>query len=190
MAKICGIGFHKTGTTSLGIALEQLGYTVCHGARPLRLALGPRQMIDILRHGPVDPILDVAGRYEAFEDVPWFALYKELDRRFEGSKFILTTRDPLRWLDSARRYFGRTTSPLREWIYGVGSPLGQEQRWLDRYRRHHDDVQAYFRNRPHDLLVVDWERGSGWPELAGFLDRAAPAQPFPHVQPTRSQSRS
>jgi hypothetical protein len=40
-------------------------------------------------------------------------------------------------------------------------------------------VTDYFRGRPHDLLVVDWEAGHGWPELCRFLGRDVPDQPFP-----------
>jgi hypothetical protein len=189
MNKVFGIGFHKTGTTSLGVAFEHLGYHVCHGASPLRAALGHRLMMHMLHDGYLKPIMRVAARYDAFEDNPWFLLYRELDRQFGGGKFILTIRDESRWLESATRYFGGTQSDLRVWIYGVGHPAGHEQRWLDRYRRHNDDVKDYFRDRPNDLLVVDWERGDGWAELSAFLGRSipSPAPAFPHV--TRPRTR-
>jgi hypothetical protein len=193
MKKVFGIGFHKTGTTSLGVALEHLGYQVCHGAVPLRKALGHRLMMHMLYDGHLDPIMRLAARYDAFEDNPWFLLYRDLDRHFGGSKFILTIRDESRWLESASRYFGATQSDLRLWIYGVGNPAGHEQRWLERYRRHNEDVKKYFRRRPEDLLVVDWERGDGWTELGTFLGCSIPssAPPFPRVtKPRRSQPKS
>jgi hypothetical protein len=40
-------------------------------------------------------------------------------------------------------------------------------------------VIDYFRGRPHDLLVIDWEAGHGWPELCRFLGRDVPGEPFP-----------
>jgi hypothetical protein len=192
---VFGIGLHKTGTTSLGVALEGLGYTVCHGAISLRVALGHRRMMHLLRCHELEPIMRVAEHYDAFEDNPWFLLYRELDARFAHAKFILTMRDESRWLESALRYYDRTEtdirrSDLRHWIYGVRSPVGHEQRWLERYRQHNDDVKAYFRNRPGDLLVVDWERGSGWAELASFLGRDVPSRSFPHENRGRPAGQS
>lgn len=184
--KVFGIGFHKTGTTSLASALARTGYRVCDGAGALRQALGPR-MIDLLHRHDLEPIFDIAERYEAFTDIPWFVLYRDLDRRFPGSKFILTIRDESRWLQSAVRYFGATESRLRRWVYGSGSPLGAEQRWADRYRQHNEEVQTYFLPRPRDLLVVDWEGGSGWAELSRFLGVEIPPTPFPHVTKDRTK---
>lgn len=41
----------------------------------------------------------------------------------------------------------------------------------------------YFAERD-DLLVLDLERGQGWPELCSFLDVVAPDHPFPHINRT------
>lgn len=184
-ARVFGIGLHKTGTTSLGVALEQLGYDVCHGARPLRHVLGNEQMMELLRHARLEPVFRIAEAFDAFEDHPWSVLYRELDQRFPGSRFILTVRDESRWLASAIRFWGATEFDLRTWIYGAGGPLGHEQRYVARFRAHNTEVRDYFRQRPEDLLMVDWETGDGWRELARFLGREAPALPFPHVRPPR-----
>ena len=47
-SKIFGIGFHKTGLTSLGEAFEMLGYKTCHKAKPVRDKLGQAEMMDLL----------------------------------------------------------------------------------------------------------------------------------------------
>ncbi len=183
--KVFGIGFHKTGTTSLGAALDALGYATCDGAGAVRQAVGHPEMMRLLRENQLEPIMRVAEHYEAFTDNPWFMLFRALDRSFPGSKFILTVRDERSWLESAVRYFGQTDSDLRAWIYGSGRPLGNEQRWLERYREHIEQVKAHFCHRPDDLLVVDWEQGGGWKDLARFLGRSTPAQPFPHITKER-----
>lgn len=184
--KIFGIGFHKTGTTSLAAALRELGYRTCDGAGPLRQALGQAEMMRLLRGHQLEPIMQVAERHDGFADTPWFMLYRDLDRRFPGSRFILTVRDEQRWLASVMRYFGDTESDLRAWIYGAASPVGSEGQWLARYRRHVEEVQAYFSRRRDQLLVVDWERGGGWEELCRFLGRTPPSQPFPHLTKART----
>jgi hypothetical protein len=183
--KVFGIGFHKTGTTSLGVALKALGYQTCDGAWPIREAIGHPEMMRLLRDNQLEPIMRVAEHYDAFTDNPWFILFRELDRRFPGSKFILTARDERRWLESAVRYFGETDSDLRTWIYGASRPTGNEHRWVERYREHVELVHAHFRHRREDLLVVDWEQGSGWDDLGRFLGRAPPSQPFPHLTKQR-----
>lgn len=183
--KVFGIGFHKTGTTSLGAALEALGYKTCDGAGALRQALGHSELMRLLREQQLEPIMRVAEGYDGFTDTPWFMLFRDLDRRFPGSKFILTVRYDRRWIESAVRYFGRTESDLRTWIYGAGRPAGNEPRWLARYREHIDQVTAHFRGRPDDLLVVDWEQGGGWEDLGKFLGRTPPSRPFPHLTKER-----
>lgn len=183
--KVFGVGFHKTGTTSLGAALAQLGFKICNGAGAVREAIGDAAMMRLLRERRLDPIMEVAERYDGFTDNPWFMLFRDLDLWFPGSKFILTVRDEGRWIESALRYFGQTESDLRTWIYGSGGPAGNEQCWLERYREHIDQVRTHFRYRPNDLLVVDWEQGAGWKELGRFLGRTPPLQPFPHLTKER-----
>jgi hypothetical protein len=151
--KIFGIGFHKTGTSTLAVALTKMGYSVCNH----RLDLLP------------------------FEDNPWPLLYEILDHQYPGSKFILTFRDEKKWIKSIVNYFGKESTPMREWIYSVGSPQNQEKVYLDRYRQHNQEVIEYFKDRPQDLLVISWEKGHGWKELCEFLEQPLITQPFPHV---------
>ncbi len=165
------IGWHKTGTSTLGMALLDLGYSV----------LGARlDMVHPLRRGDVQEVLDVAGQFDALQDVPWAALYRELDECYPGSRFILTERDETAWLRSASRHFGSADVPLHEWLYGVGVLKGNEARYLERYRRHDREVREYFRDRPDDLLVMNFAVGDGWDSLCAFLGHPIPGKRFPH----------
>src|SRR5438309_7687244 len=111
--KVFGIGFHKTGTTSLAKALSYLGYRVT----------GPNGVNnpDITRE-VYNMAFDLAKRFDAFQDNPWPILYKELDERFPGSKFVLTVRSTSDWIKSVVNHFAEEETPMREWIYGVGRP--------------------------------------------------------------------
>jgi hypothetical protein len=165
------IGWHKTGTTTLGLALIKLGYSV----------LGCRlDMVHPLRAGNTETVLDLAGRFDALQDVPWAALYRELDDRFPGSRFILTVREEQKWLESAARHFRDVNIPLHEWLYGTGRLIGNEALYLERYREHNSAVKVYFRNRKEDLLIMNLERGDGWETLCTHLNCKAPAGVFPH----------
>lgn len=170
-SKIFCIGWHKTGTSTLGDALIELGYNVS-GAR-LDLA-------ESLLKSNIKPSLEIAKSHEALQDVPWAIIYKELDIAFPNSKFILTIRDEQEWINSAQKHFKDTYSEMREWIYGVGVLEGNEEVYLKRYRRHYAEVREYFKDRPEDILVMDFKNGDGWEKLCGFLDKPIPKKPFPH----------
>ena len=166
------IGWHKTGTTTLGLALIELGYSVV-GCR--------LDMVHPLRRGDLDTVLKTAGDYDAVQDIPWAALYRELDERYPGSRFIMTRREEAGWLNSASRHFADAYVPLHEWLYGKGVLKGHEELYLERFRRHERDVLDYFWRRQDDLLIMDLEAGDGWNELCGFLGDARPGRPFPHA---------
>jgi hypothetical protein len=182
--KVFGIGFHKTATTSLAGALGLLGYKVT----------GPNA---VTKSNVEERALRMAGRlvkrYDAFQDNPWPLLYRQLDRRYPGSKFILTVRPTDRWIRSVVDHFGGTTTPMREWIYGgVGDPAGHEEHYIARYERHNAEVRTYFAGRSHDLLEMDITAGDGWEKLCPFLGHPVPAEPFPSMNskdaPVRTRS--
>jgi hypothetical protein len=178
--KIFGIGFHKTGTTSLARALDLLGYQVTGSFGLMDPNIGKTV---------VERALDIVPQYDAFQDNPWPIIYKELDNEFPGSKFILTVRPTEKWLASIVRHFSGKTTTMREWIYGVGDPLGNEIIYRDRYERHNHEVQEYFRMRSSDFLVFRLTEGEEWEQLCKFLERETPQVPFPHANSFHERNR-
>lgn len=170
--KVFCIGFHKTGTTSLEVALKMLGYRVTgpNGTKDPDIAEKVHDMAD-----------DLVRKFDAFQDNPWPVLYKELDEKYPHSKFILTMRSSESWIRSQVKDFGLTETPMRAWIYGAGCPEGNEDVYVARYERHNREVLEYFEDRPDDLLVLDLQRGDGWNELCAFLGVDVPDEPFPHA---------
>jgi hypothetical protein len=174
--KVFGIGWAKTGTKTLGECFEILGLS--HQGPDLTLASD-------LRSRDLTRIMRIASRKQAFEDWPWLLLYRELDEAFPDSLFVLTTRSPERWLHSYRNMLaaqGVASSEMdevRSILYGLTFPNVSDAQLLERVQRHNADVRRYFSTRPDDLLVVDWEAGSGWRELCGFLGMDIPRRPFP-----------
>ncbi|EDY38722.1 conserved hypothetical protein [Cyanobium sp. PCC 7001] len=186
--KVFCIGFHKTGTTSLERALEYLGYRVI-GRRRLSRARSLEELFA--------SCCELVPRYNAFQDNPWPIFFKDLDARYPGSKFILTVRSPDEWLRSQLKHFGAKSSQMRQLIYGVGSPLGHEDIYRDRFNQHNQEVLEYFHDRPSDLLVLDLTAGDGWEKLCPFLGHSIPDVPFPRsntaqdrLQREQLQSRS
>jgi hypothetical protein len=172
--KVFCIGFHKTGTTTMRAALEVLGYRVTgpNGTRDPEIAAKLEAMVDRL-----------ATEFDAFQDNPWPLVYRRMDAEWPGSRFILTVRDPDRWLDSIVRHFGKTESPMRRLIYGdaAGCPAGNEALYRERMLRHNREVLDYFRDRPGDLLTLDLAKDGRWEALCAFLGAAVPDEPFPHA---------
>ncbi|HEY8520697.1 MAG TPA: sulfotransferase [Gammaproteobacteria bacterium] len=178
MGKIFGIGWAKTGTTTLGTCFKILGYK--HQGQRLDL-------VDHLPGNRLEPILAVAARSDTFDDWPWILLYQELDRAFPGSKFVLTLRDSDRWLRSYRNML-RTEPPpsaelrrRRRILYGFDVETATDEQLVARYEAHNRDVLAYFEGRSDALLTVNWEAGDGWERLCAFVGKPVPDRPLPHA---------
>lgn len=179
--KVFCIGFHKTGTTSLANALKLLDYRVTgpNGVDDPDIAQNVHTMADRL-----------VAENDAFQDNPWPILYRYLDEKYPGSKFILTMRSPESWINSQVQHFGTDETPMRQWIYGVGCPAGNEDVYLERYNRHNREVLEYFSDRPDDMIIMDLPSGDGWDKLCSFLSQPIPDEPFPHANKATSRERS
>lgn len=174
--KIFCIGFHKTGTSSLAAALKALNYRV-HGpgwVRDVELCANLERL--------KQAAYAVIEQYDAFQDNPWPLLWQELAADYPDALFILTLRDDQQWLDSACRYFADKQTPMRALIYGVdaASPLGNEERYLQRYRQHNQEVQQYFAGRSN-FLLLDVSHPQAHDQLLGFLGLPLTGQAFPHL---------
>lgn len=174
--KVFGIGWAKTGTTTLGRCLKILGYK--HMSQRLDL-------IDAYASNDLPTLLGVAAQADSFEDWPWILLFRELDEAFPGSRFILTTRESGLWLRSYRNMLqnqGLATEEMnriRCTLYGLNFPEVPDADLLERFERHNREVQDYFAGRD-SLLVVDWEKGHDWTEICRFLGTHCPDKEFPH----------
>jgi hypothetical protein len=136
-----------------------------------------------LSNGNINPTLEVAKKYDAFQDNPWPMLYKEMYHEFPDSKFILTVREQNKWISSIVNSFGGKSTVMREWIYGeeCGDPKGSESVYLERYSQHYREVHEFFEDKKGKLLEVNWEDSSGWKELCNFLQMNIPNIDFPHA---------
>lgn len=179
MRKIVGVGLGKTGTTTLGAACRILGLS--HKTHDPHL-------FDELHKGNKKRCLAEIAAFESFDDFPWNILYRDIDRLYPDSLFVLTIRrDPDVWYRSLCAHWERTgDSAAKRHAYGFASPVGERDHHIALYERHNAEVAAWFSGRPHQLLTVCWEQGHGWTELCGFLSRPIPSRPFPHANRTPS----
>lgn len=184
--KVFGLGLSRTGTRSLTAALHVLGWDTVHYPTDA-------ESLDAMARGDGDfPLL---RHYDGLTDITTIPFLRELDERFPGSKFVLTTREPVAWLKSCENHWaGRSPFEppkdeehrvhmevrrfLRAAVYGcyAFSPA----RFARVREEHLARVRAYFAGRPSDLLELDVTTGDGWQKLAPFLGVPIPEHPFPH----------
>ena len=167
MSKIFGIGLSRTGTKSLAAALRILGYNAVH-------------------FPPLTQLYELVDSHDAATDTTVACRYKELDRRYPDSKFILTVRDESSWLISAERHFKRA-AVFAPWVAEVRTSLYGAVEWdhgtfRTAFRTHNEEVVSYFRASPERLLIMDIAGGDGWPHLCRFLNRPLPSERFPWVK--------
>lgn len=181
--KIFGIGLSKTGTTSLGAALEILGYRT-------KDFPSVRYIPHFLLHIKAGQL----ARFDAFTDIPTIPFYKELDRQFPGSRFIYTHREKEGWLKSCELY-PRFNLPLQQLPLKIiklrtaiyGTYKFDREKFSAAYDRHHEDVMNYFRHKPEQLLSLDIIGGDEWEPLCSFLNKPVPKTPYPRRN-TRSNN--
>ncbi|WP_084399608.1 sulfotransferase family protein [Pseudotamlana agarivorans] len=181
--KVFIIGFHKTGTSSLGKALQILGYRVCGS---IKEAYDYDTALDVKSYilKKAKPLL---SSYDAFQDTPWFLLYQELYKLYPEAKFILTKRHPEQWAKSVQNHFGIQKIKYHDFIYGTNNSLKDESIYLNVYNAHNTNVQDFFSNKGN-FLVFD-PITDGWEELANFLNVKKPNQKFPYVNKSEDRNK-
>jgi hypothetical protein len=196
--EIIGPGFGRTGTNSLKLALEHLGFGPCHHMFEVRD--NPELLPDweaAARGEPVDWDRVFRG-YRSQVDWPGARYWRELARHFPEAKVILTVRDPDAWFDSVQATIApfiaaRGTHPsphvnaIAEMAYRtIVAPIF-EDRLSDRdhatrvFRKHIAVVKAEV--PAHRLLVLDLREG--WQPLCDFLGVEVPDVPFPKTNSSK-----
>jgi hypothetical protein len=199
--KVFCIGFNKTGTTSVRVAFEQLGYRV--GSQPVA-----EEFITDWACRDFSRIIEYCNTADAFQDIP-FSLpdtYQSLDAAFPGSKFILTVRtNSEMWYRSLTTFhaklFGGGEIPTEEdlaratyrfegWAllalraiaaFPEGDPYNKDC-LIQAYESHNARVQEYFRHRPTGLLTIDVVADGSYQRFCDFLGKPPQGLGFPWEQ--------
>lgn len=184
---VIGVGLGRTGTLSLKLALEQLGFGPSyHMVEVFKNPKAPGYWSAAADGGPVDWEEIFAG-YNASVDWPGARFWRELALAYPDAKLILTVRDPEAWFASTqatifKRPFAETPGEFHrmlEKVIGrlVDHRIHDKERVLDLYRRHNEAVQQEI--SPERLLV--YTVADGWEPLCRFLGAPVPEGPFPKV---------
>ena len=188
--KIFGIGFYKTGTTSLFEALRILGYDTVNGDTPGSYPGADDGATLIRRIDAGDFRLPTFEMFDAFTDNPYFRIWREIHAMYPDARYILTTRDEEPWIASCVSFYrDRRIRPMRAWMFGRHADPSRDeesrQAWLAAYREHNRSVRDFFTNLPGQFLEFDPTREPGWDRLCAFLRAPIPSQPWPHANPGR-----
>src|SRR5215467_1613945 len=95
MPKVFGIGLNKTGTSSLGDALNLLGIKTIHY---------PCDDVTYRQLTRGDMRLRILETYQGIVDTPIVPFYRELSQLYSNTKFILTVREKSSWLKSIQSH--------------------------------------------------------------------------------------
>ena len=155
--KVVGTGMGRTGTLSLKLALEQLGFGPCH------------HMVEVLANMPAQlPLWQaaVAGKpdwdaiysgYQSAVDWPTARFYRELNEAYPDARFILGYRSPQSWAVSFQQTIYMAISDIskapaeqHDWLRMViallsqnGIPLGLDVAGLEKaFETHVEAVKA------------------------------------------------
>lgn len=191
------VGFLRTGTTSLKLALEELGFGPCYHLR--ELIVDPSRAAEWIAVAQDPESTDwkrIFTDYNSAVGTPTTTFWRHIVDAYPAAKVILTVRNPQDWYDSATRTIGEALEPpkpirLLTWRFPRGRDLLDEIQRLAREReggqftnrdeavaafeQHVADVRAHVRA---DRLLLFNVR-DGWGPLCSFLDVPLPTGPFP-----------
>lgn len=195
--QVIGAGFGRTGTLSLKMALEQLGFSPTY------------HMIEVFEHPEHMDLWLAAHRgdrtvwgrlfagYAAAVDWPVCDFWEPLLEVHPDARVILTHRDPERWYASVMN----TIYPATMTPEAPGDPVLERHRSMVRTLiwdgtfggRAHEKAHAIAVYEAHNRRVretvpperlLDFGVAQGWGPLCAFLERPVPETPFPRVNST------
>ena len=202
--EVIGPGFGRTGTNSLRLALERLGFGPCHHMFEVRD--NPEQLPpwEAAAQGETVAWDKVFTGYRAQVDWPGAAYWRELAKYFPDSKIILSVRDPDAWFDSVQATIGPFMTTMKgrhgdEHMNAISEMCGKFI--VD------DIFDGDLNNRDHAISVFNahvmevketisaerllvYETGSGWHPLCSFLGVPEPKEPYPLTNTTTDFKKS
>lgn len=186
--EVIGAGYGRTGTLSLKLALEQLGFGPCfHMSEAIANPVCIPSWVEAANGRPDWERL-FAG-YRATVDHPGCAFYSELAAAYPRAKVVLTVRNPNDWFDSTQatvfspKMRERVADPLfKEFltrtVWGLfGDGIDDREYMVAAFERRIAEVE---RTIASERLLI-FEASQGWEPLCNFLEVPVPATPFPRV---------
>jgi hypothetical protein len=185
---VLGVGLGRTGTLSLKLALEQLGFGPCyHMVEVFKDPAAPAFWSGAAEDRAAADWDRIFQGYRASVDWPAATFWREIAAAYPQAKLVLTLRDEEAWFASTQATIFQTSyenapdafHQMLEKVIGrlFDQQIHDKERVLEFYRRHNQTVQQVI---PPDRLLV-YNVAQGWDPLCRFLGVDAPDAPFPKV---------
>lgn len=187
--KVIGAGLGRTGTLSLKLALEHLGFGPCYHMLEVMGQARERlpQWIQVVRGNPDwDTVFD---GFQSSVDYPTCYFWREQAAHYPDAKIILSTRDAEGWFESVNKTImspegvaSMRAGPFAEFMEGTvlkafGDRFADRDFMVDAFRKWEASV---IEECPANRLLVH-RPGDGWEPICAFLDVPVPAEPYPRV---------
>jgi hypothetical protein len=196
--EIIGPGFGRSGTNSLKVALEHLGYGPAHHMFEVRDNPAQLPAWEALSRGESADWDAVFHGYRSQVDWPGARYWRELAAHYPDAKVILTVRDPDEWFNSIEATIlqflaarGNHPNAHQNAIAQMAHQLVEigvfDGRMTDRrhatsvFTAHIAEVQASI---PGSRLLT-FDVREGWKPLCAFLGCEVPAISFPRLNSSR-----
>ncbi len=194
---VVGAGFGRTGTNSLKLALEQLGFGPCHHMFEVRDRPEQIRFWAAAARGERSDWDTVFTGFKATIDWPSAYFWKPIAAHYSNAKVLLSTRPEQSWLKSINSTIFTSLQRLEdrpaglsreqgEMAYDIivrrtfGGHIDDPEHVLAVYRAHIAEVKATI--DPARLLVYDV--AEGWEPLCRHLGVPVPKTPFPETNST------
>jgi hypothetical protein len=192
---VIGAGFGRTGTLSLKVALEQLGFGPCAHMLPMLDDPERAGLFTAAAGGDPRALGAALDGYRSTVDWPGAYFWRELAGRHPRAKVILTVRDPERWYDSAEKtiYAAAQEAPpsaapalamIQATVFQgtFGGRFADREATVRLFQDHNDAV----RREIAAGRLLEFEVADGWAPLCAFLGVPVPRMPFPHLNDAAS----
>ena len=157
--KVIGAGWGRTGTESLKMALEQLGFDRCYHGFDLMNDGRKLQYWKQLHTERTTDFDELFKGYHAAVDTPAAFYYRELLQQYPDAKVILTVRDAGKWYDSAANTIFKRPPPVK---YAILKFLGRLSKKLSYVPQIDEHLQTIFLTKRlvvKLLIKKRWSRG-------------------------------
>lgn len=201
--KVIGTGLGRTGTHSLKLALEILGFGKCYHMMELFQQPERLKYFKKAEKGESVKWNELFEGYNSAVDYPVARYYKQITQYYPEAKVIHTLRDPESWYESAMATIFWASKPyslkilklavhlpfssearrripvllynrkLSEWEFG--KDLKNKKKVIEKYNEH---IKEVVRIIPGERLLLFDPKG-GWEPLCKFLDVRVPPAPYP-----------
>jgi hypothetical protein len=186
--EVIGAGLSRTGTYSLKLALEQLGFGLCYHMSELAGRPAASRHWLAAARGEEVAWDDMFAGYRSAVDLPTSAFCTDLAWRYPKARVVLTVRDEQEWYESVQATIfadaaaaaDRThelTALMRELCARLfGGDVGDRRAVTSGYVRHNAAIRSAI---PRERLLV-YSVAEGWGPLCRFLGVPVPRGRFPH----------